>query len=221
MIFINLKTYPKGTGLEALEFVKNAQTLYEEIGAKITILAQAADIRALTENTTLPVWAQHVDNIEHGKNTGWILPDAIIGAGATGSMINHAEHKLPLVDVSDIISKYQSGNFQILVSTTSPEETILIDQLQPAYLAYEPQEYIGTKTSVVDIASDIIRNLVARVKSPLVIGAGIHKPEHITEGLELGAQGFLISSDVLLSPDPVQRLREYMLAYKNADHSNS
>ena len=119
------------------------------------------------------------------------------------------------------MGKYNNDKFKIIVSTTSPEETLIIDQLHPAYVTYEPQEYIGTKTSVIDIASDVIKDLVSKIKSPLVIGAGIHKPEHIKEGLGLGAQGFLISSDVLLSHDPVARLREYMLAYKNADNTHN
>lgn len=216
MLFINLKTYQRGTGKLALEFVKHAEELYREIPVPITILAQAADVRLLAENTSMPIWSQHMDNIEYGKNTGWILPSALIEAGAKGTMINHAEHKMPLADVSSMIEKYMSSNFGILVSTTSPEETMLMDQLHPNFVTYEPQEYIGTKTSVVDAAPDVIKSLAAKLNSSLVIGAGIHAPKHITDGIMLGAKGFLISSGILLDNDPKARLKEYMIAYNDA-----
>lgn len=219
MIFINLKTYERGTGEKALEFVKQAEAIFAETQTPITILAQAADVRLLSQNTTLPIWGQHIDAISYGKNTGWNLPSAIMQAGAKGTMINHAEHKLPLADVSEIINDFQKDDFHIMVSTTTPEECVVINQLHPTYLTYEPQDYIGTKTAVVEVAADIIKDLLSKITSPLVIGAGIHKPEHITEGLALGAKGFLISSDVLLSDDPAGRLREYMLAYKDANSS--
>ncbi|MEI7604444.1 MAG: triose-phosphate isomerase [bacterium] len=216
MIFINLKTYQNGTGRKALEFLKQAEAVHQEIGIPITILAQAVDIRLFAENTSLPIWSQHLDNVDYGKNTGWTLPEAVIEAGAKGTMINHAEHKIPLADVSNIVERFKTDNFQIMISTTSPEETIIMDQLKPQYVTYEPQEYIGTKISVVDVAPDIIRNITQKIQTPLVIGAGIHTPQQIVEGLLLGAKGFLISSDILNSDNPPERLKEYMLAYKNA-----
>lgn len=215
MIFINLKTYPKGTGHEALKFVKDAEQLRDELGVPITILAQAVDLWLITPQTSLPIWAQHVDNIDYGKNTGWTLPQAIIEAGAKGTMINHAAHKLPLADLRSIIEKYQSPNFSILVSSTTPEEAFQLDEERPAYLSYEPSVYIGTKTSVLDVSPALITAMVSKLQSPFVIGAGIHTGEHIIKGLQLGAKGFLISSDILLSEDPKTRLREYMMAYKS------
>ena len=219
MIFVNLKTYENGTGNKALEFAKNLQKLQEDIDVPVTLLVQATDIRLLATNTTVNIWGQHMDNIVYGKSTGYILPQSLIDAGAKGTILNHAEHKLPITDLSTLINQYKKENFGILVSGTSPEEVTVLDQLEPTFLGYEPQEYIGTKTSVVEAAADIIQSILSKVKSPLVIGAGIHKPEHITEGLNMGVKGFLISSDVLLSLDPVQRLKEYMLAYKDAYNS--
>jgi len=216
MIFINFKTYQKGTGEEALKLIKQTEKLFDEIQTPITILAQAVDIRLFAQNTKLPIWAQHIDNVDYGKYTGWTLPEAIKIAGAKGTMINHAEHKIPLADVSNLLDKFKEQTFEIMVSTTSPEEALIMDQLKPNYVTYEPQDYIGTKISVIDVAPDIIKSLTTRLSTPLVIGAGIHKPEHITLGAALGAKGFLISSDVLLSESPEQRLREYMLAHKNA-----
>jgi triosephosphate isomerase len=221
VLFINLKTYESGTGDKALVFAKEAERLFHEIGTPIVILAQAADVRLLASSCTLPIWAQHMDNIEYGKNTGWTLPQAIMKAGAKGTMINHAEHKLPLSDVSEIVNNYKTAQFDVMVSTTSPEETLIIDQLKPSFITYEPQEYIGTKTSVVDVAGDVIQDLVRKISCPMVIGAGIHKPEHIMDGIALGAKGFLISSDILLSQYPIERLREYMLAEKNANSTYS
>ena len=219
MLFINLKTYELGTGEKALEFVKTVEELKKDIDVPITILAQAVDIRMLANQTTIPIWAQHIDNIIYGKNTGWTLPAAIIDAGAQGTMINHAEHKLPISDVSEIINNYIKVKFQVMVSATAPEEIRFLDQFKPEYIAYEPQEYIGTKISVVDAAADIIETILSKINSKLVIGAGIHKPEHIIQGLDLGVKGFLISSDVLLSENPKQRIKEYMLAYKDAYNS--
>ena len=219
MLFINLKTYENGTGEKALAFIKEVENIQKEVDAPITILAQATDIRLFSSNTNIPIWTQHIDNVSYGKNTGWILANSVMQAGAKGSMINHAEHKIPLTDVSEIVEKYESNTFGIMISATSNEEITLLEQFKPKYISYEPQEYIGTKISVIDAASDLIQSILQKISTPLVIGAGIHKPEHIVTGIEMGVHGFLISSDVLLSENPIDRIKEYMLAYKDAYNS--
>ena len=50
--------------------------------------------------------------------------------------------------------------------------------------------------------------LVSSVRFPILIGAGIHSPEDIRVGLELGAKGFLLATDVVKAQNPEEQLRE-------------
>lgn len=214
MLFINLKTYPNGTGQIAKQFIIEAEKLYNEIQVPICFIVQTVDMWLITPSTHLPIWAQHVDNIEPGKNTGWVLGEALIEAGAKGVLLNHAEHKLPLADIRSIIRRYQSKDFQIMVSSRTPEETMELDLERPDYLSLEPSLYIGTGTSVLNVAPHLISNLSGKVKIPLIVGSGIQSTDLLEKGLKLGAKGFLISSAILLDPNPLEKLKEFMIAYK-------
>lgn len=214
MIFINLKTYQIGTGEQAKIFCLEAEKLMHSLQVPLTILAQAVDIRLLTQNTALPIWAQHVDDVEYGKFTGSTMPFGIMQAGASGTMINHTEHKIIPKDIKSIINHYQSNNFGILLSSRTPEEVIKFDEERPTYLSYEPSLYVGMKSNILDISPGLVVTLVNKIKSPLIIGAGIHKPEDIVKGFDVGAKGFLISSSILMDTDPIGKLREFMVAYR-------
>jgi triosephosphate isomerase len=92
---INFKTYKQGK--QVLEFAKKI----EKVDKNIIVGLQASDIKDVSSKTKLRVYAQHVDNFQKGRNTGFIIPESVKADGAVGTFLNHSEHRLKL----DVIKK--------------------------------------------------------------------------------------------------------------------
>lgn len=208
MIWINFKTYEQGTGEKAQWLAGICQRVSKQTSIEIIPVVQAADIFRLTRES-FKVWAQHVDNISFGPNTGHILPEAIAEGGAEGTVLNHSENKLSIQVIEKTVRRCRELKIKTLVCSESVSEGEEISKFKPDFLAYEPPELIGGNLSVALAKPEIIADFFQRVPGiPLVIGAGIHTAEDIKKGLQLGAKGFLISSDVVLATDPEKELIE-------------
>jgi len=208
MIFVNFKTYKQGTGKEAVGLAKICEEVEKETGISIIPIVQVADIFRLA-SLGLKVWAQHIDDVEFGPNTGKILPEAVFAAGAGGTILSHSENKLPTEVIGETIKRCRETELRVLVCCESPEEGKEIAKFKPDFLAYEPPELIGGDVSVSSAKPGVIKDFVREIKNiPVVIGAGIHHQEDIKKGLLLGAAGFLVSSGVVLAKNQKQKLLE-------------
>src|SRR3989344_6872479 len=94
MIILNFKTYESGTGQNAVTMAKICEEVAKESGVKIIPAVQALNIEKVAAVVKIQVFAQHVDAIEYGANTGKILPVEIKAAGAKGSLLNHSENTI-------------------------------------------------------------------------------------------------------------------------------
>lgn len=206
MIFVNFKTYENGTGEAALKLAEICHQVEEKTRVEIIPVVQAADIFRLTQKG-FRVWAQHVDDIEYGQYTGQILPEAVVAAGARGTVLNHSENKLDLVQIEELLEKITCLGLKSLVCTQSLEEGEQIARVKPDLLAYEPSELIAGNISVSASRPEVVAEFIEKIKNiPVLIGAGIHIRKDIERGLELGAKGFLVSSDIVLAKDPEKEL---------------
>ena len=88
-IFINFKTYPQGMGMEAVRLAKICQKL------AIVPIVQTVDIYRVRKEAEISPWVQHTDGQEPGKHTGWVNLEAVVEAGAVGTLLNHSEHRIP------------------------------------------------------------------------------------------------------------------------------
>ena len=211
MIFVNFKTYQQATGESSLNLAKICAEVSQITGIKIIPIVQAADIFRLSIQGFV-VWAQHVDGIDFGPHTGLLLPQAILSAGAKGTLLNHAEKKLPLPEIEKIMAKF-SG--QTLICISSLEEGRQLALLKPNFLAYEPPELIGEQVSVSQAQPEIITAFINEIKEiPVLVGAGIHQQEDVQKALSLGAKGILVSSDVVLSANPQPELLNLAQGFK-------
>lgn len=216
MIFVNFKTYQSGTGKRAVELAKICQKIEKQTSVKIIPVVQAVDIFQLA-GLGIEVWAQHVDDIESGANTGQVLPEAISAAGAKGTILNHSENKLPIEVIGSTIKnlKLKIENFRVLVCAESIEEGREIAKFKPDFIAYEPPELIGGNISVSTAKPEVIRDFVIQVADiSVIVGAGVHNQTDIRKGLELGAEGFLVSSDMMLAEIPQKELIDLAEGFK-------
>jgi len=215
MIFVNFKTYQKGSGDSALILAKECQKVEKERGIKIIPVVQAVDLRLLKD---FNVFAQHVDDIDFGPNTGEVLPQAVIEAGAKGTLLNHSENKIPIEVIGSTIQKIRNlkSDFKVLACCESLDEAQEISQFKPDFLAYEAPELIGSETSVSQAKPQIISELTKVIKEiPVLVGAGIRNREDVKKALELGSKGVLVSSDLVLADDFKDQLIDLVKAFKN------
>src|SRR5512138_332143 len=108
LILVNLKTYREGTGGRAHMIAQAAELVARESGATIGVAPTYIDLHPICHHFAIPVYAQHVDGVEPGANTGHITADAIRAAGAAGSLVNHSERRLTLAGIEASVQALQA-----------------------------------------------------------------------------------------------------------------
>jgi triosephosphate isomerase (TIM) len=212
IIIINFKTYPNSTGQNAVRLAKICEKVAFESGTDIRVAVCAPDIYHVSEVVSIPVYAEHVDEYPVGKYTGSILPELVKTAGATGTLLNHSEHRIPFQKLEESLKRAKSVSLTTVVCAESTEEAVKIALLKPDFVAIEPPELIGGDISVSKAKPELIMNGVHEVKEKLgirlLVGAGIKSREDVVKAMELGADGILIASGVDLAIDPEKALRD-------------
>ncbi|MFH1587934.1 MAG: triose-phosphate isomerase [Candidatus Diapherotrites archaeon] len=212
MFFLNFKTYEEGTGKKALKLAEFAEQASNESGKKIILVVQSADLRLITEKIKLDVFAQHIDPIVFGSNTGKILPEAVKQAGAKGTIINHAENKVSDEFIEKAIMRAKESGLKTMACAESIERAKKIAEFRPDLIAIEPPELIGGAVSVSKAKPEIISDAVKEIHSinliPVIAGAGINSFEDVKKSIELGAKGVFVASAVVKSKNPKEKLLE-------------
>jgi triosephosphate isomerase len=220
MIFVNFKTYPQGTGEEALKLAKICEEVSLESKIEIIPVVQFVDLFRISQEVKIPVWVQHLDFFPQGQHTGWENLEAIIEAGGKGTLLNHAEHQIPPGTVSQIIKRIMNNesrikDFKTLVCCKTMGQAERLAKLKPDYLAYEPPELIGGDLSVSEAKPFVIGRIVKKLPDMnIMVGAGIKMGKDVKRSLELGAKGVLVSSAVVLAKDQKGVLEDLVSGYK-------
>jgi triosephosphate isomerase len=215
ILLINLKTYEGGTGKKAVELAKIASRL-ENGKARIVFAVQPTDIAAVSR--IVKTFAQHIDPIEYGSNTGFVLPEAVKEAGAKGTIINHSEHRLELCQIEKCIQRAKALGLETVCCATDPTLTGALSVLSPNYIAIEPPELIGSGRSVTQANPEAITNAVNMIKRinpkiPVLCGAGVQTGEDVSKALELGAIGVLVASGVAKASDPRKAMEDLISGF--------
>ncbi len=206
VIVVNFKTYPQATGEQAERLARICEQVAERRGADIRVAVQTADIYRVSKAVSLPVYAEHVDPIDPGRNTGFLLPEDAKAEGAVGTLLNHSEHRLAPDVLAAAAREARDAGLKVIVCAATPEEGAGYAALEPEFVAVEPPELIAGEVSVAEAEPGIIRKAVELVTAPLLVGAGIHTAEDVRVALELGARGVLLASGVTKAEDPEKAL---------------
>ncbi len=211
--FINFKTYREATGGKAVELAKICFKVAKQEKVKIISIVQAVDLFQINQEIKDSVWTQHLDGQGPGQATGWINLEAAIEAGATGTLLNHSEHRLPPGTIKQTIkrTKATSQEFSTMVCAGTLGQLKRLVFTKPDFLAYEIKELIAGSVSIAKARPSLVRKAICLAKTrslPLVVGAGINGPEDVFLAKKMGAQGVLVSSAVVLAKNPREKLRE-------------
>ena len=219
VIIVNFKTYLESTGKRAVELAKQAEKAAKETGANIVVVPQFVDIATIAEAVEIPVFAQHIDPIKPGNCTGHVLAEAVKEAGAVGTLINHSERQLRLIDVDAIIALAKDKGLISCVCANNPSVSAAIAAIHPDITSVEPPELIGTGISVSKAKPEIVTDTVKLVhkidpKMTILCGAGISTAEDVSIALKLGTRGVLVASGIVKAKDPYSLLCAFADATK-------
>ncbi len=185
----------------------------------IVVAPQFADISSVAEAVEIPVFAQHIDPITPGSNTGHILAESVKEAGAVGTLINHSERQLKLIDIDAAIRLAREKNLISCVCANNPSVSAAAAALKPDIVSIEPPELIGTGVAVSRAQPEVVTDTVKLVREvnanvAILCGAGISHGEDVAVALRLGTQGVLVASAIVKAKDPYSILHEFADAAK-------
>ncbi len=217
-IVVNFKTYEQATGKRAIYLALACDKVARELSANIVVAVQATDIKTIVDKVEIPVFAQHIDPVNYGSATGWVLPEAVVEAGAVGTLISHSERKLSIEEIKiRLVRAKEVGLAQIVCSgKKTGEETIIetkaICALKPDYIAAEPPELIGGDVSVTT-RPELVEGVVSAVceidaNVGVLTGAGVKTGQDVADAIRLGTLGVLLASGVTKAADPEAVLRD-------------
>jgi triosephosphate isomerase len=164
LILVNFKAYLEATGRNAVELAKKAERVSRETQVSICVAPQFTDIAAVAEETEIPVFAQHIDPIEPGSYTGYVLADAVKEAGAVGAIINHSERQLRLSEIDAAIRIAREKKLVSVVCANNQSISAAVAALKPDMVAVEPPELIGTGVSVSKAKPEVVTATIKLVR---------------------------------------------------------
>jgi triosephosphate isomerase len=172
----------------------------------MAVAPQTADLSRVAE-TDVETWAQHVDPIEAGSNTGHTLAEAAASAGAVGTLLNHSERRLRLATIDDALSAADRAELETIVCANNPEQVAAAAALGPDAVAVEPPELIGGDVSVATADPEIVEDAVAAAAAvdpdvTVFCGAGVSTGDDVAAADDLGADGVLLASGVAKADQP-------------------
>ena len=213
VLILNFKTYEESSGSKSIECARAAYEFSKNSSHTVIICAAITDIKELLglfpQSDRFKIWSQHVDPNDGDKNTGFVTVKMLKEIGVSGSLVNHAEHKV------NEISKYTtiddnidlcfciSDFFELTLALTKNPDFV------PKYIAYEPPSLIGGNVSVSTASPYEIENIVEKFSNyEVLVGAGVKTKTDVQTALKIGAQGILISSGFVLAEDKFKFLQE-------------
>ena len=204
MLVTNFKTYPESTGDGALSLARIHERINKETMSEIAIAVQPADILSVA-HLKVSVFAQHVDPVSPGRNTGYITPECVKQAGADGVLLNHSEHPMKPWEVEKAIKICKKLGLKTLVFVSTMLEATDLKSFKPDYLAYEVPELIGTGKPISKEKPGEIREFVEKISDTNIVplcGAGISHGKDVKTAKKLGTKGVVVASAIVKAKNP-------------------
>jgi triosephosphate isomerase len=213
LIIINFKNYPEIYGQKTIELSKVAQKVAEDTNVEIALAPPQASLAVVSQSVPLPVLCQHLDDAPEGASTGFFAPEMAKSFGASGSLLNHSEHRLERHTISKLTERLRNLQMNSVVCVTTPDEVANIAKLRPDFIAIEPPELIGSGKAVSKHEPSVItRSVEAKGQysssTKLICGAGISEKIDVSIAARLGAEGILVASGIIRSSSWIEKIYE-------------
>lgn len=207
LLLINFKTYDRALAKAAVKLAREIKRPHVAAAVSPCMLANVAKI--------LPTFAQHIDPLEPGRHTGAVLAAEVKALGAIGTLINHAEKRLQLTDISTCVELCRKYRLKSVVCVHDDMEARAAARFRPNFIALEPPELIAGKISVAHAKPEMLRAAAKHVKAiskrtVLLCGAGIRSADDVKKALELGMRGVLVASAVIRAKRPARAIERLL-----------
>ncbi|MGB1365346.1 MAG: triose-phosphate isomerase [Candidatus Poseidoniaceae archaeon] len=219
LIVVNFKTYATAMGHKAVQLAQAMERASRD-HVRMVAVVSAFDLHAVKQAApSLEVWSQHLDPVGQGSFTGWLQPDNAIERGSQGTIINHAEHKVEIEHVQNLMQQLPEG-FPICACAADVDEAHRLADLGPTFIAVEPPELIGGDISVTTADPAIVSETVNAVRNinpdvRVLCGAGVKDGKDVKTAVELGAHGVLLASGVTKASDVDAVLADLVAGLEN------
>lgn len=207
LLLVNFKAYREAVGGAGLTLARLCERVSEASGQAIAVAPGLADLSFVASQVEIPVLAQHADNVPAGSFTGWLPPESIQAAAATGTLLNHAEHRIEVSSLETLIRRCEVLGLETVVCADTLAMARAAAALRPTFVAIEPPELIGGEVSVTNADPAIVSGAVEAVRAvdtgvQVLCGAGVKTGADAAKALALGTQGVLLSSGVVKAKEP-------------------
>ena len=219
LIVVNFKTYATAMGQKAVDLAQAMERASKDHVRMIAVVS-AFDLHAVKQAApSLEVWSQHLDPVGQGSFTGWLQPENAIERGAQGTIINHAEHKVDIEHVQQLMQQLPD-EFPMCACAADVDEAHQLAELGPTFIAVEPPELIGGDISVTTADPAIVSETVNAVRAinphvRVLCGAGVKDGKDVKTAVELGAHGVLLASGVTKASDVDAVLADLVAGLRN------
>ena len=219
LIVVNFKTYATAMGQKAVDLAQAMERASKDHVRMIAVVS-AFDLHAVKQAApSLEVWSQHLDPVGQGSFTGWLQPISAIERGAQGTIINHAEHKVDIEHVQQLMQQLPD-EFPMCACAADVDEAHQLAELGPSFIAVEPPELIGGDISVTTADPAIVSDTVNAVRAinpqvRVLCGAGVKDGKDVKTAVELGAHGVLLASGVTKASDVDAVLADLVAGLEN------
>ena len=219
LIVVNFKTYATAMGQKAVDLAQAMERASKDHVRMIAVVS-AFDLHAVKQAApSLEVWSQHLDPVGQGSFTGWLQPENAIERGAQGTIINHAEHKVDIEHVQQLMQQLPD-EFPVCACAADVDEAHQLAELGPTFIAVEPPELIGGDISVTTADPAIVSDTVNAVRAinphvRVLCGAGVKDGKDVKTAVELGAHGVLLASGVTKASDVDAVLADLVAGLEN------
>jgi triosephosphate isomerase len=212
VIIVNFKTYKESSGKKAVALAKICEKVANSSNSVIAVAVQAADIKAVADSVSIPVFAQHIDGATYGAHTGAVVAENVKQNGAEGTLLNHSEKKVSSDELAAAVKRCKEAGLVSIVCAATAKEAESVARLKPDFIAIEPPELIGGDVSVSTARPELIAETVKKVHKvatiPVLCGAGVKTAEDVRKAIELGTAGVLLASGVTKAKNPEKVLKE-------------
>lgn len=219
LFIVNFKNYVEVSGRNSLKLAQAAEYVANRSKIKIAVAPPAGSLANIANTVSIPVFAQHLDHSELGSTTGFMVPEIAKSYGASGSLINHSEYRLPVQTIKHLVERLRNLEMVSVVCARTPAEVRKMAEFAPDYIAIEPPELIGSgiavskaKPSVITRSIDAVNDVNPNVS--VICGAGIVSAEDVSAAIRLGSRGILVASGIVKAKNWKVKIKELADAMK-------
>src|SRR5579863_5106331 len=194
IFFVNFKNYPEILGEGSVSLARAVDKAAEDSGVLGVVAPPAPLIGLVSSRVSIAVYSQRVDSAVGDKTTGAVLPEAVKGAGGSGTLLNHSEARIPVPEIESLMTRLESLNMKVCLCAASAREAVSLSKVRPAWLAVEPPELIGTGVAVSRAKPEVVSGTVSALRESgydgrILCGAGIVTGSDARAAMELGDDG--------------------------------